>query len=177
VLVTASEDDNSIKMWLFEKGQALPRLLKERCGHAEAPHKIRFYGGLDDPTMQGARNILTCSKDGHLRDISLLNEFMSMNFSKKKQLKSIEDGLGSGPVKSLDFSQFRERDWANVLTCHSSDVNTTDVAHLWSYQNHSISKSVAQNSVKVPVTSVAVSLCGNFGVLGFLNGLISKFNM
>ena len=84
VLVTASEDDNSIKMWLFEKGQSLPRLLKERCGHAEAPHRIRFYGGLDDPTMQGARNLLTCSKDGNLRDISLLNEFQSMNFSKKK---------------------------------------------------------------------------------------------
>jgi U3 small nucleolar RNA-associated protein 21 len=49
VLVTASEDDNSIKMWFLEKGQSQPRLLRERCGHAEAPHKIRFYGGLDDP--------------------------------------------------------------------------------------------------------------------------------
>jgi U3 small nucleolar RNA-associated protein 21 len=27
----------------------------------------------------------------------------------------------------------------------------------------------------VKVTSVAVTLCGNFGVLGFENGLISKF--
>ena len=50
VLVSASEEDNSVKMWLFEKGQSEPRLLRERCGHAEAPSKIRFYGGLDDPT-------------------------------------------------------------------------------------------------------------------------------
>lgn len=92
--------------------------------------------------MQGARNLLTCSKDGNLRDISLLNEFQSMNFSKKRQLKSIEDGLESGPVKSFDFSQFRERDWSNVLTCHQPGVNTTDQTHLWSYQNHSISKFV-----------------------------------
>ena len=49
ILVTASEDDNSIKMWFLEKGQSQPRLLRERCGHAEAPHKVRFYGGLDDP--------------------------------------------------------------------------------------------------------------------------------
>ncbi len=49
VLVSASEDDNSIKMWLLEKGQSEPRLLRERTGHAEPPHKIRFYGGLDDP--------------------------------------------------------------------------------------------------------------------------------
>lgn len=27
------------------------------------------------------------------------------------------------------------------------------------------------------MTSVAVSLCGNFGVLGYINGMISKFNM
>ena len=75
VLVSASEDDNSIKMWFFEKGQLKPRLLRERSGHAEAPHMIRFYGGLDDPKMQGARNLISCSKDGNLRDISLLNEF------------------------------------------------------------------------------------------------------
>jgi U3 small nucleolar RNA-associated protein 21 len=81
VLVTASEDDNSIKMWLFEKGQSEPRLLRERTGHAEAPTKIRFYGGLDDPTNHGARNLITCSTDGTLRDISLLNELQSMNFS------------------------------------------------------------------------------------------------
>ena len=83
ILVSASEDDNSLKMWFFEKGQSEPRLLRERSGHAEAPNKIRFYGGLDDPTNQGARNLITCAKDGNLRDISLLNEFQSMNFSKK----------------------------------------------------------------------------------------------
>ena len=32
-------------------------------------------------------------------------------------------------------------------------------------------------SQKSPVTSVAVSLCGNFGVLGFMNGRILKFLM
>jgi WD40 repeat protein len=98
VLVSASDDDNSIKMWLFEKGQLKPRLLRERSGHAEAPHMIRFYGGLDDSNMQGARNLITCSKDGNLRDISLLNELQSMNFSKKKQLTKIHDGLDSGAV-------------------------------------------------------------------------------
>ena len=49
VLISTSDDDNSIKMWFFEKGTTQPRLLKERCGHATPPHKIRFYGGKDDP--------------------------------------------------------------------------------------------------------------------------------
>ena len=35
----------------------------------------------DDPVNQGARNIVSCSPDGSLRDISLLNEFQSMDFS------------------------------------------------------------------------------------------------
>ena len=65
-----------------------------------------------------------------------------MNFSKKKQLKNMQDGLEAGPVKSFDFSQFRERDWSNVLTCHESLVYGADAPtpHLWSYANHSITK-------------------------------------
>jgi WD40 repeat protein len=37
ILVSSSEDDNSLKMWFFEKGVIIPRLLKERAGHSEAP--------------------------------------------------------------------------------------------------------------------------------------------
>ena len=130
VLVSSSEDDNSIKMWLFEKGQLKPRLLRERSGHAEAPHMIRFYGGLDDPSMQGARDLITCSKDGNLRKVSLLNEFQSVNFSRKKQLSARNDGLDSGPVESFAFSQFRENDWRNVLTCHSESLaQARDTVH------------------------------------------------
>jgi U3 small nucleolar RNA-associated protein 21 len=75
ILITSSDEDNSLKMWFFEKGSTQPRILKERCGHALPPHKIRFYGGKDDPVNQGARNIISCAPDGSLRDISLLNEF------------------------------------------------------------------------------------------------------
>jgi len=59
-----------------------------------------------------------------------------MNFSKKKQLSKMQDGLQeSGAVTSFDFSQFRERDWQNVVSCNESGQQ-----HMWSYANHSISK-------------------------------------
>jgi len=45
VLISSSEDGNSIKMWFFEKGLTVPRLLRQRAGHSDAPIKIRFYGG------------------------------------------------------------------------------------------------------------------------------------
>jgi hypothetical protein len=37
--------------------------------------------------MHGSRNLISCSKDGALRDISLLNEFQSMDFSIKNLQK------------------------------------------------------------------------------------------
>ena len=44
ILITSSEEGNSIKMWYFEKGITVPRLLRQRSGHSDAPIKIRFYG-------------------------------------------------------------------------------------------------------------------------------------
>lgn len=103
-------------MWYFEKGLTQPRLLKERSGHAQPPTRIRFYGGKDDPVNHGARNLVTCSTDGYLRDISLLNEFQSMNFSMKNLNKTDlrrEEGdfYGVSTITKFDFSEFRERDW------------------------------------------------------------------
>ena len=45
VIVTSSHEGNSLKMWLFENGNVVPRLLRQRSGHASQPCKIRFYGG------------------------------------------------------------------------------------------------------------------------------------
>jgi hypothetical protein len=65
--------------------------------------------------MHGARNIISCSADGALRDISLLNEFQSMDFSQKNLKKgNVRNDKGDcqlGKVTQFDFSQFRERDW------------------------------------------------------------------
>jgi U3 small nucleolar RNA-associated protein 21 len=128
--------------------------------------------------MHGARNLISCSVDGNLRDISLLNEFQSMDFSQKNLVKgnirNEEGNMKLGKISSFEFSQFRERDWQNIITCQSS----TAQPYLWSYANHSISKinvKWANNLQNVRVTSVCVSQCGNFGVLGYQNGLIQKF--
>ena len=88
-----------------------------------------------------------------------------MNFSTKKQ---------KAHVTNFDFSQFRERDWQNVLTCGSEAPH----AQMWSYQNHSISRVPVSTTKKVAeVTAVAVTQCGNFGCLGFKQGHITKFNL
>lgn len=51
--------------------------------------------------------------------------------------------------------------------------------YLWSTANHSIAKVQPQikTNVQSRVTSVSITRCGNFGILGFANGVIVKFNM
>lgn len=76
---------------------------------------------------------------------------------------------GLGLVRQFDFSEYREKDWQNMLTCNEK----VNAPYLWSYANHSISKVLVENLLKkVQVTSVAVSMCGNFGVMGYENGNI-----
>ena len=49
---------------------------------------------------------------------------------------------------------------------------------LWSYANHSISKVQIKTSCQNDrVSAVSVSLCGNFGILGYMSGRIVKFLM
>ena len=98
----------------------------------------------------------------------------STKYLYKSELRREEGDQGVGPVKQFDFSEFRERDWQNVLTCHEN----AKAPYLWSYANHIISKVPIENVLaKEKVTSVTVSQCGNFGVMGYENGQIQKFNL
>ena len=97
-------------------------------------------------------------------------DFSIKNLSNGRVRNEEGDGM-LGRVTNFDFSQFRERDWQNVVTCHANSAQP----YLWSYVNHTISKvSVKQSDSQknIRVTSVAVSQCGNFGVLGYENGNI-----
>ena len=87
----------------------IPRLLKQRTGHAEAPTKLRFYS--DDPVAHGAKNLISCSADGALRDTCLHNEFQSLDFSIKNlntgKLRSHNGLTELTPVIDFGFSENR----------------------------------------------------------------------
>jgi len=172
ILISSSGELNSLKMWFFEPGLIQPRLLKERCGHSGAPTKLRFYGGQDESVETSSRHLISAAEDGNLRDISLLNEFQSMNFSKKNLAKisvKREDGQNIGTVSDFAFTEFRESDWSNLLTSHSEAKSP----FLWQYADHAMSKvPVLASEKNVQVTAVCVTQCGNFGILGFANGQI-----
>ena len=101
IMVATSEQDNSIKMYKFENKTSIPQILKFRSGHKASPVHLRFYG---ESANEENTQILSCDKF-NLRNISLLSEQMSKEFSSKKFNNSIK----KHSIISFDFNEFRER--------------------------------------------------------------------
>jgi U3 small nucleolar RNA-associated protein 21 len=85
----------------------------------------------------------------------------------------------------LNMCQVRERDWCNVITAHEGDP----CAYTWRLQHFAIGEHVLRPPAPTqgassgepvraaPVTSVALSACGNFGVVGSAAGRVDRYNM
>ena len=165
VLIT-SEKDNSIKMYKFEKNTSIPQLLKYRTGHTSSPLHLRFYG---ESANEESIQILSCDKN-NLRNISLLSEQISKEFSSKKFNNSIK----KHQLINFDFNEFRERDWGNIALV----ISEYERPIIYSYENSSINDTQPKLKTKNSFcTCVCISICGNFGFCGFQNGNIEKFNM
>ncbi len=136
---------------------------------------------MDEGQGSSTRHILSVSPT-EMRDQALLNDAQSTDFSFRKAFAGGRSVPRSHFVK-FAFSYLRERDWSNVLAFHSR----SSLAYLWSAEKHAISdtqiscskdkKTGAEFKEGEHITAVAVSRCGNFGVLGFNSGRIIKFAM
>lgn len=83
----------------------------------------------------------------------------------------------------LCYVKVRERDWANVITAHAND----SAAYTWRLQHFSLGDHILRPATKsqrggdtlpeTPVTAVALSRCGNFGIVGTASGRIDRYNM
>ena len=89
------------------------------------------------------------------------------------------------PLCSLTIRllQVREKDWCNVITAHHGDT----AAYTWRLQNFTLGQNVlrppvskkrkAEGYPEAPVTAVAMSQCGNYGLVGRANGSLDRYNM
>lgn len=87
----------------------------------------------------------------------------------------------------MAFSEARERDWCNLLTCHEGD----SCGYTWRLKDRAIGEHVLkpkhgydpENAVlrasaqKTAVTAVSVSQCGNFGFIALGSGHVERFNL
>lgn len=79
--------------------------------------------------------------------------------------------------------QVREKDWCNAITGHQGD----SAAYTWRLQNFTLGQNVlrppvskkrkAEGYPEAPVTAVAMSQCGNYGLVGRANGSLDRYNM
>ena len=181
ILLTGS--DNAIFQWKYDDLESTKfRLIRERVGLRDSIKNLRFFGeeGLHIIASSGL-------KTGELRDFSLLNECMSRNFSHKvntsvkKRNFDTENEETLNEVLDFSFAENRSKDWGTMLSCHRFSTKPC----LWSIEDHTILKKrlefledPTKNELKSDfVTAITVTKCGNFGLLGFKSGGITKLNL
>ncbi|KAI8084571.1 Utp21 specific WD40 associated putative domain-containing protein [Halteromyces radiatus] len=171
LLVTGGVD-NAVKQWLFEKENAVPRVLKLRSGHYSPPSKIRYYG--DD-----GHYILSTGRDQSLRMFSVYRDSQSFELSQghlEKKAKAWDvkmQDLKLPLITDFATSIGKAKEWDNILTSHINDT----AGRTWSMKRKAIGKHTLIGKSNTAVKVTEITACGNFGLLGSSSGQIDMFNM
>ncbi|GLI63849.1 hypothetical protein VaNZ11_006952 [Volvox africanus] len=178
-LLMSSAADNAIKHWVFDSADAMPRLLRFRAGHGAPPTLVRHYG-------EGGLRLLSGGCDRSFRVFSVHQDQQSRELSqghiarKAKRLRVRQEDLKLERVVDMDACEVRERDWANVITAHEGDP----AAYSWRLVHFSRGEHILMPPLEelsgcpaAAVTSVALSRCGNFGIVGSASGRLDRYNM
>lgn len=118
-LLLTTSSDNSLKMWVFDKLDGNPRLLRYRDGHGAPPLCIRYHGANGD-------SILSSGDDSSLRIFSTVSETLNVSLGRasynrkasKKTSKSFK-GLIDNFLLILNyfFRQSRGRSSLDASNC------------------------------------------------------------
>lgn len=74
-LLLTTSVDNSLKLWIFDKLDGSPRLLRVREGHSASPLFIRYHGSKGD-------SILSSGEDSSLRIFSTISETLNASLGR-----------------------------------------------------------------------------------------------
>eukprot|EP00892_Ulva_mutabilis_P007621 jgi/Ulvmu1/5230/UM022_0023.1 len=179
-VLMSSAADNSLKHFIFDNEDGSGRLLRFRSGHGAPPQKLLFYG-------TSGNVLLSAAADQALRVFSVIQDQQSRELSqvhtkrRAKELGVAEEELKLPVAVGLAACPARENDWANILTAHAGE----HMAFTWQSARYRLAdnelflpnKQLLDGTVPAAATAVAVSSCGNFGVVGTASGRIDKYNM
>lgn len=188
--------DNAIKMWTLDSLDLKPKLLRNREGHCAPPRQIRYYAGntvatLSDGADARVCEVLSAGDDCTFRMFHTAIDRQNRELSQKsinKRAKSLNkhpDELKLAPIIDFACSERHHGLYYDVVTAHKGDSQ----AYVWSYDR----KTLGDVALPLPhldnegnnrtgptdesVTSVTISRCGNFAIIGGSQGTISKFNL
>ena len=192
-MISIGRDDNSIKVWIFDAPDGKARLLRSREGHRLPSTRIRYYGGTTNVSMRDNADGMSCelisaSNDGTLRLFNTAIENQNRELSQKPILKKL--GLLRRHERlpeciNFDFCETRQRDWGNLVTIHYNH----EYAYVWKFKHHVITEMILKPSNTIInhniyykdnnkiTSSIALSPCGNYCVIGMKGGLIHQYNL
>uniref|UniRef100_F1KV81 WD repeat-containing protein 36 n=1 Tax=Ascaris suum TaxID=6253 RepID=F1KV81_ASCSU len=179
-LMVSSGADNTLKTWIFDMGDGMPRQLVILEGHSLPLTDVKF---------NGRDCVLSASLDGSLRSFSITRDTqrqklgnagtMSRAKAKKKKLdvKSIE----MSAVCEMAVGGAREAAWDNVACRHLEGPIVTT----WSTRKQSLGKHrllhkrFTEDALLslAKASALSMSACGNFVLVGYTTGHIDCFNV
>lgn len=175
-IIVSNGGDNQIKEWVFDPSLSSnsavvspPRALRSRGGHAAPVTNFQF----GDET---GHYILSGSSDCTMWKFSLRKDAQSQEMSQRAH-KTAKPTGGSGekiaPLIDIALENTRLGEWENVVSAHEGET----VARTWDSQSKRIGKHRLATIDSGSVTSVAVSPCGNFALVGSSAGGIGVYNL
>lgn len=205
LLLSTGTLSNSIVMHIFDNPDHSGRILKQRKGHTAPPSCIRYLhpgagagGGIlvnaADGTDAAACAILSSGSDDRtLRVFSTVRSVLDKEYSQGKGLEKRARELGISdkaelllpPVTAMASSEARSRDWGDLVTIHRDHA----FAYVWSSRRGAQSGPVLRQDdwnisvmkksppVTAHATSITISSCGNFAVVGTKGGIVYKYNV
>ena len=204
LLISTGTMSNSILMHIFDNPDHSGRLLRQRKGHMAPPSWIRYLhpggsgGGVLANTVDGtdpsACQILSSGgPDRTLRVFSTARTVLDKEYSQGPGLekKARKFGLDSTaelllpPLTSMALCETRSRDWGDLVTIHEKH----SFAYVWSTRRGAQSGPLLRqpewniSAMKRPppadthATSLTMSACGNFAMVGTRGGVIYRYNV
>ncbi|XP_014271502.1 WD repeat-containing protein 36 [Halyomorpha halys] len=181
-LMVSSSSDNSLKIWIFDQPDFGGRLLRLREGHASPPTHIRFYG-------KTSNHVLSAGRDSSLRVFNTITETLNYSLGRAsydrkvmQKKKWTSEYLLMPPIIEFSSSLVREKEWDNIAAIHLGIPEVTS----WSYDkrrmgSHKLLPERLQHRTRVTITDIATSVyvtnCGNFVVIGYSSGHVDRFNI
>eukprot|EP00978_Attheya_sp_CCMP212_P017453 scaffold46509_cov54-Attheya_sp.AAC.2 len=200
LLLSTGTTSNSILMHVFDNPNHTGRILRQRKGHTAPPCLIRYLhpgsssilANQADGTDASSCQILSASRDKSFRVFSTARSVLDKEYSQGKGLAKRARELGIDKkelllpqVVGMASSEARSRDWGDLVTIHRDHA----MAYVWSTNRGAQSGPVLRqkhwnvSAMQVPpptsahATSLAMSSCGNFCLVGTKGGTIYKYNV
>ena len=205
LLISTGRRSNSLVMHIFDSPDHSGRILRQRRGHTAPPKCIRYLhpgagagGGvlanMGDGTDARACQILSGgSTDRTLRKFSTVRSVLDKEFSQGRGLEKKARELGMlskaelllPPVTAMATSEMRTRDWGDLVSIHQDHA----FAYVWSSKNGvqsgpvlrqdnwNVSVMKKQPPKSAHATSLSMSTCGNYALVGTKGGIIYKYNV